>query len=203
MAYDAADAVVQNSPWMAWNLILAFVPLALAAVLFRGKPRRGAAWWTGVLAFIVFLPNAAYVLTDVIHLVRDARRINSVTVVSVAIVPQYALFFLLGFEAYVLAIVAAGRYLDRTGRGAWVVPMEIMLHGLSAVGIYLGRFLRLNSWDLVTRPDAVADGWYALSGTRALIAMAFTFAVVTVLYMALKEVTEAVMARRQTPRLTL
>ena len=203
LTYEAADALARNMPWMVWNLTLAFVPLVLAAVLFRGRRGgRSPVWWLGAAAFVAFLPNAAYVLTDVIHLVADARRIPSVAVVSLAIVPQYALFFALGFEAYVLSVIAVGRYIARSGHTRWVVPAEIALHGLAAVGIYLGRFLRLNSWDLVTQPDSVTASWSELTGPPAIAAMVVTFAIVSVLYWALKQITLAVIAVRRQPTST-
>lgn len=197
------DALAQNMPWMVWNLLLAAVPIVLATVLFRDvRSKRSPAWWVGVAAFVAFLPNAAYVLTDVIHFVDDARGIPSVAVVSLAIVPQYALFFALGFGAYVLSVIAVARYLHRTGYGRWVAPAELTLHGLSAVGIYLGRFLRLNSWDLVTQPDSVTSRWGELAGTRAVAAMVVTFVIVSALYWALKQVAVAVIEVRRQPKST-
>jgi uncharacterized membrane protein len=181
----AAHAVVGNGPWMAWNLLLAFVPLALAAVLFLHPGHRGWRWWLGVGAFVAFLPNAPYVLTDVIHLVDDARTTSSDTVVSLALIPQYAAFFLVGFEAYVLSLMLVGRYLRATGHGRWVLPTEIALHALCAVGIHLGRFERLNSWDAVARPDLL---WRGMAGLRPTIVLA-AFVAVSSGYVIMKWVT--------------
>jgi uncharacterized membrane protein len=59
--------------FMVWNSLLALVPLALALVVFRRGARTGTFWWrAGVAIFVVMLPNAPYVLTDVIHLVDAA-----------------------------------------------------------------------------------------------------------------------------------
>src|SRR5439155_22630333 len=60
-----------HAGWMGFNLALAAVPLVLAVVLFRGRGRRGPIWWAGVGVFAVFLPNAPYVMTDVVHFIYE------------------------------------------------------------------------------------------------------------------------------------
>jgi uncharacterized membrane protein len=186
----AAEAVAGNSEWMAWNLMLALVPLVLACVLFLDTGRRSIAWWLVLGVFVAFLPNAPYVLTDVIHLVDDARTTSSDVVVSLALIPQYGAFFLVGFEAYVLSLVLVGRYLRRTGRGRWVTPVELGLHALCAVGIHLGRFDRLNSWDAVARPDAL---WNGVVGLRPAVVIV-SFVAVGGCYIVMKAITVALVA---------
>ncbi|MEY2474796.1 MAG: hypothetical protein QOG87_111 [Actinomycetota bacterium] len=183
----AAEAVAANSEWMAWNLMLALVPLLLACLLFLHRGRRTVAWWLVLGTFVAFLPNAPYVLTDVIHLVDDARTTSSDLVVSLALIPQYAAFFLVGFEAYVLSLLLLGRYLRRTGRARWVAPVELGLHTLCAVGIHLGRFDRLNSWDAVVRPDAL---WNGVVGLRPAIVL-ISFVAVGGSYVVMKAITVA------------
>ncbi len=69
--------VSDHGPWMVWNTILAVVPLVLALALFRSGCRRSVGWWCGVVAFVAFLPNAPYVLSDVIHFFDDVRAFGS------------------------------------------------------------------------------------------------------------------------------
>lgn len=192
----AAQAVAGNGEWMAWNLLLAAVPLALAGVLFVHPGRRTAVWWVGCAAFVAFLPNAPYVLTDVIHLVEDARSTASDAVVSLALIPQYAAFFVVGFEAYVVSLLLVGRYLRVNGKPGWVRPTEVGLHALCAVGIHLGRFDRLNSWDAVARPDLL---WRGVTGIRPLVVLA-AFVAVTTGYVVMKWITVALVElHRQAP----
>jgi len=148
--------VLSNSRWMSWNLFLAFVPLVLSVWLFRRKRSRDALWWFGFAVFFAFLPNAPYVLTDVIHLIQDIRTIDSVWMIVLVVIPVYLLFTLAGFEAYVLSLINLGDYLNRLCLRRWVLVAELITHALSAVGIYLGRFLRFNSWDFITQPDVLA-----------------------------------------------
>lgn len=191
------DVLWSNSRWMTWNLFLAFVPLALSVWLFRRKRHRAPIWWLGFLVFCVFLPNAPYVLTDVIHLIQDIRQIDSVWMISLVVIPVYLLFILGGFEAYVLSLINLGYYLNRVGQSKWISGTELISHALSAVGIYLGRFLRFNTWDFVTQPDALATSIVEdVVGRRPLVIIAITFMVVAGLYWIMKRVTLGILLQR-------
>jgi uncharacterized membrane protein len=149
---EAAVWVAGNARWMWWNLALAVVPLVLAVRLFRRPPaRRSATWWAGVVAFVLFLPNAPYVLSDVIHLFEAVRAIDSDTVLSWAIVPQYVVFMTVGVGSFGASIVLVDRFVGQR-RARWVRPA---LCGVCALGMHLGRAVRLNSWDALLRPAAV------------------------------------------------
>jgi len=188
----AAETVAENGAWMAWNLFLALVPLAIAIALFAHPRRRTLGWWLGLGAFVAFLPNAPYVLTDVIHLVEDTRATASPAVFSFALMPQYALFFLVGFEAYVLSLLLVGRYLQRLGLSRWIVPAEVGLHALCAIGVHLGRFERLNTWDVLTRPGHLGHAIAGISGPLLIVA----FLSITLGYIVMKHLTLAVLAYR-------
>ncbi|MEQ9670154.1 DUF1361 domain-containing protein [Coleofasciculus sp. G2-EDA-02] len=188
---DAWKAWHRHSGWMAWNLFLAFIPLALSVWLFRrSSGNRNLLWWAGLIVFIAFLPNAPYLLTDIIHLIDAVRRNYSVWVITLVLIPQHLSVILLGFEAYVISLINLGYYLQKQGMGKFTLPAELIIHALSAVGIYLGRFKRFNSWDLVTQPDdlvqTVVDD---LTAKRPLFVTFVTFIVLTVLYWVMKQVT--------------
>ena len=68
LAFQVRAVLLRHSGWMAWNLTLALVAVALAVWLFRVERPRTVGWWVGFGAFALFLPNAPYVLTDLIHL---------------------------------------------------------------------------------------------------------------------------------------
>lgn len=148
-------AVHYSFRFMAWNLFLAIIPLILALWLFRGEKTRSPLWWLGVALFIAFLPNAPYVLTDSIHAWEVLQQQDSVWIIGGLIVPQYALFMSLGFGAYAFSLIYVGDYLQRCGWGKQRQGAELILHALTAIGIYWGRFERLNSWDFVAQPGMV------------------------------------------------
>jgi uncharacterized membrane protein len=134
--------------FLVWNLFLAFVPLVASSLLAIADRRRSSILVQGgwFALWLVFLPNAPYLLTDLIHL---RHRPPVPLWYDLALILSYALTgLLLGYTS--LAIVqriVARRFGNATG---WLVAIASM--GLSGFGIYLGRFLRWNSWEVLTRP---------------------------------------------------
>jgi uncharacterized membrane protein len=193
---SAAEALAPNRDWMVVNLALAAVPLFLSFVLFRWCTRRRSLWWLGAVAFVVFLPNAPYVLTDVIHLIEQIESgAHPASVVALVLLPIYAAVILLAFEAYVLSLLNVERYLRAIGRPRLVPVVEIVLHAASAVGIFLGRFERLNSWSVVTRLDSFVGTIIDNSlERRPLAVIAVTFVAIVILYRIAKWLTLAVVS---------
>lgn len=196
---DAAwDALTVSSRWMAWNLFLALVPLVLSVWLFRQAKSRSLFWWLGVLVFVVFLPNAPYVLTDLIHFVDEIQSTNSLLLSTLVIIPKYVLFLLIGVQAYVLAVINVGHYLKQHHLGRFVPYAEWTLHGLSAIGVYLGRFERFNSWDLLTRLPAILQSTIAnLLERRSLALIMIGFVCIAGVYWLMKQITLALLLQRQ------
>lgn len=179
-----------NKDWMTWNLFLAFIPLALSVWLFRTKRGRSWVWWLGFLVFYAFLPNAPYLLTDIIHLIDDIRTIQSVWMITLILIPLYLVVILAGLEAYVISLINLGHYLHRIGKSQWILRVELITHALCAIGIYWGRFLRFNSWDFITQPDALlTKGVEELLGKQPLVIIAITFTILLVLHWIMKRVT--------------
>lgn len=176
-------AVHYSFRFMAWNLFLAIIPLVLALWLFRSEKTRSLLWWLGVTLFIAFLPNAPYVLTDSIHAAEVLQQDYPLWIFGSLVVPQYALFMSLGFGAYALSLIYVGDYLQRCGWGKWRKGVELMLHALTAIGIYWGRFERLNSWDFVAQPGIVLERAIAdLFQPQFFVAWAIAFTVLLLLY---------------------
>jgi len=144
----------QSTPRIVWNLFLAFIPLILSFYLFRIQIRRGFFWWILLLIFISFLPNAPYILTDSIHIIELSQDYPTWAVFLV-LIPQYVLFILFGFEAYVVSLSRIEKYLGDFLTPSSQLMLNAIAHCLSVVGIYIGRFERFNSWDFVTRPVTV------------------------------------------------
>jgi uncharacterized membrane protein len=180
---------------MLLNVGLATIPLLLAAILFRPEWRRGLIWWLGLALFILFLPNAPYVFTDLLHLVLKIRKQPPLpmSAIILLVIPQYIVFVGGAMEAYTLSLFWLGRYLQSQGLSQWVRPMEWLLHALSALGIYLGRFVRLNSWDAFKDPVAVfTEVFDAFDSEKAAIFIGASFVVIAVVYAILKFLTKCV-----------
>ncbi|TDD23766.1 DUF1361 domain-containing protein [Actinomadura sp. KC06] len=158
VAPNLVDVLRRDVWWMGWNTLLAWIPVALAWALFRGRQlSRSPFWWAGLVLFVLFLPNAPYVVTDLVHLRGDILMADRGGPVVTAILPVYALFIGSGFLAYYLALGAALRHLARLGFGAWQGRVTIAAHALCAIGVFLGRWARLNSWEPVVDPHATIE----------------------------------------------
>ncbi|MCU1351332.1 MAG: hypothetical protein JWM05_541 [Acidimicrobiales bacterium] len=152
LGHDSVLTIHQNAWWMGWNLFLAVIPAVLGVLLFHRPRRHGPLWWIGVAAFAAFLPNAPYVVTDLIHLPDSIARAHLAGTVVVAVLPAYAALVLVGLASYAIALMEVARAMRREGMVRWVRPVEVIAHVAAAVGVLLGRVIRLNSWTPITHP---------------------------------------------------
>lgn len=195
---DSLTILLERSgDWMAWNTFLAWIPVALALPLFRfWQPRsapvsRSLLWWFGLTLFVLFLPNAPYLLTDLVHVRADVQRLAPDGPVATTVLPLYGLLVLSGFVAYYLALAQLGSYLDRVGLGSRRPALMLGLHGIVAVGVFLGRWSRLNSWEPVVRPtDALDRVLTAFTWSAAPVLIATLFVVTAVGHFMTKAVIE-------------
>lgn len=131
--------------FLVWNLFLAWIPLATAgfAAALPNRPIAQAicgAWW------LLFFPNAPYLVTDLMHLSYLGGRLLWFDTLMFA---TFALTGLVvGYVSLRLMQGIVARYLGVVG--SWVFVVGALL--LSSYGIYIGRFLRWNSWDLFVSP---------------------------------------------------
>ncbi|HEY2777019.1 MAG TPA: DUF1361 domain-containing protein [Gaiellaceae bacterium] len=135
--------------YLVWNLGLAWLPLVFALLLYVAFRRRHTAAELVALgvAWLVFLPNAPYVLTDFVHLGRQHRLVDSLILASFAFTALG-----LGFASLLLVQIVVTR---KAGAPVgWFVVLSALF--LSSIGVYLGRVHRFNSWDVITRPRLVA-----------------------------------------------
>ncbi|MBD0288239.1 MAG: DUF1361 domain-containing protein [Flavisolibacter sp.] len=138
----------QNSTYnfLLWNLFLAFVPLALAwlTYFFVGRANTVIIIIFS-LVWLLFYPNSPYMISDLIH-VNSSSTIVLYDTLILFLFAMLALFY--GF--YSLKIIhLVYKKITGTKIAHIVILMAIVL---SSAGIYLGRILRLNSWDLFTHP---------------------------------------------------
>ncbi|MEY2422591.1 MAG: hypothetical protein QOI95_2658 [Acidimicrobiaceae bacterium] len=173
-----------NVVWMTVNLLLAAVPFGMAVWLFAPRRAKSVGWWIGVGAFVAFLPNAPYVLTDVIHLSTQIRQATTDLQVT-GLVVQYCVLMATGLAFYGGCLAVLRRRLLVDGLARWRWPVEIGLHAVCSVGIFLGRVLRLNSWDLVVRPGAVLQ-YVGVPRAATVALIGFTFCVLVTATVALR-----------------
>ncbi len=145
--------------FLLWNLLLAWLPLLFAwmatLAYARGRARERGAWghWllalTSALAWLIFLPNAPYLITDIAHL----RPFDHIPYFyDVTMLFSLALTgLMLGF-----ASLAWMQEVVRERWGRWPARgFAVSVIALASFGVYLGRFLRWNSWDILIQPNAL------------------------------------------------
>lgn len=150
-----------------WNLLLAWIPLALAWVLWRLGPARPFLAAPIFLAWLLFFPNTFYLITDLIH---DGKfGMDGVN-------RWYDIFMTACFAVSGMFLGSGSLYLlhrrvrERWGRAAgWRFAGAVL--AVSAYGTYLGRVLRLNSWDALVRPCALVRTILAGPGSLAEVAL--------------------------------
>jgi uncharacterized membrane protein len=141
-----------NYRFLVWNLFLAWVPFvfALGAYLLARR-RSGPAVVVLGLLWLLFFPNAPYMLTDFIHLDDSPAAPLWYDALMLASFAWTAL--VLGFASlYLMQMIwqrAAGPAV------AWLGVLGAL--ALASFGVYLGRFLGFNSWDALVRPRGVID----------------------------------------------
>jgi uncharacterized membrane protein len=134
-----------------WNLVLAWIPLLLAIAVYDGWRRRrggGSLFVLGAL-WLLFFPNAPYIVTDFVHLEHTADAPYWYDAVTVSAFAWTGV--LLGFASLFLMQTVVRQW--RGVVSGWIFAAVAL--ALGSLGIYLGRFLRLNSWDAVEHPSVL------------------------------------------------
>ena len=157
---------------LAWNLVLAWIPFVLALVVYDRSSRLGGRVTLLGLSglWLLFLPNAPYLVTDFRYLsmIDGFPRWYDVVLVSIAA----GLGLVLGLLSLYLIHVVAARLLGAAA--AWLVVVAVL--AVSSFGVYLGRVHRWNSWDLFVSPGPLLGQIFGgladpLDYTRAIAAM--------------------------------
>jgi uncharacterized membrane protein len=137
--------------FLVWNLILAWVPLTFAIAAYaRARGRIDVLVAVLLVPWLLFFPNAPYLLSDFIHLGEgpaplwyDGLMLSAFAWTGL----------LLGFGSLYLVQMIVRRAYGRTI--SWLGVIAAV--GLASVGVYIGRFSGFNSWDAIVHPVRVAD----------------------------------------------
>ena len=130
-----------------WNIFLAYLPFILSSVLLwhvdHKKISKPAAICAGIFWFLLY-PNAPYIVTDFIHL--GTSLVVPVWYDILLIFTCASAGLLLGFHS----LFHIEHLLKRRFSKHRVRLMVMFLLGFTSFGIYIGRYLRFNSWDVFT-----------------------------------------------------
>jgi uncharacterized membrane protein len=137
--------------FLVWNLFLAVIPYAISTYLMSQQQlsKLGLVFYFGI--WLLFLPNAPYIITDLLHLRMSDQHFMWLDVLLVTS------FAYNGLVLFFLSIndmnVILNRFLNKS-KCHWLITIIFFLTGF---GMYLGRFLRYNSWEIIQNPLALTS----------------------------------------------
>ncbi|MFD2933614.1 DUF1361 domain-containing protein [Spirosoma flavum] len=137
---------------LTWNLFLAWFPLGVVLVL---RDLRWAGFknpWLllgGLAMWLVFLPNAPYIITDLYHIQNIDQPLLWFDTMTIFV------FALTGLLAGLYSILIVHRMIRPLAGNLLTWTLILGSQILSGFGIYLGRFGRWNSWDILTKPSSL------------------------------------------------
>ena len=144
------QGITVQGPDLIWNMILALIAYDAAVLTTISKKQK----WLYPLLLVVWLafyPNTFYMLTDLVHMTWVGDTLwNPVSMrLFMAFVPSILFGVYCGIESW--------NILRERWKWTWWLDMLVVagLSYLSSLAIYIGRYDRLNTWDLVTRPQLV------------------------------------------------
>lgn len=178
--------------FLPWNLFLGFIPYCITGRMMRDISLIENRWkFFGSLAlWLLFIPNSFYIMTDLFHLS------------SIDSAPKWfdlLMIFSFAWNGLLFGIISLRRVellVSLQGWQRFTMPMVFVVMLLSAFGVYIGRFLRFNSWDVLTAPFSLAgeilDMVFHPFENGAAWAMTLVYSVfMTCFYLTLKKLTDA------------
>lgn len=139
--------------FLIWNLFLAYTPYFLSSELKNIVPGT-ITFYSVLLIWLLFLPNSFYLITDFVHLHHDTKFQFLFDAVLLSC------FTVAGFYSGILSLFDIHFLLQMkySLQKSWILIGTIAY--LSAFGIYLGRILRFNSWDILRHPFSLFSNSY-------------------------------------------
>lgn len=133
-----------------WNLFLAFIPWLCSSISIQLQTRKWGKFLVipTLLVWLLFFPNAPYILTDLFHI-----KYNSTAApiwFDTTLILAFAWTGLIyGISSLSNIAFIIGKYISQKWSSVIITTMLF----ITAFGVYLGRYLRWNSWDIVHQPS--------------------------------------------------
>lgn len=138
--------------FLPWNLFLAFVPYYITNLIKRnvGVIENRFKLLMALMVWLLFIPNSFYIITDLFHFihVRSAPKWFDLLLIFS--------FAWNGILAGLISLRQVETIISLVKGKGYSVIIVVTVMWLSGLGIYIGRFLRYNSWDVITDPFSLA-----------------------------------------------
>lgn len=156
--------------FLVWNLFLAFIPFCITLYLRSKTEVTKNVLFLYFIVWLLFLPNAPYIITDLLHFKRSTSHFWWLDILMVTS------FALNGLMLFYLTLLDMETLLKKFLSITKINTLLISICFLTGFGMYLGRFLRFNSWDILQHPNIlIANIWEIITiPTQHIEAWAFT-----------------------------
>ena len=157
--------------FLVWNLFLAFIPFGITIYLKSKQKVTKARMFIGFIVWLLFLPNAPYIITDLLHFKRSTPHFWWLDILMVTS------FALNGLLLFYLTLLDMETLLRKQINSTKIRLLLFFIFFLTGFGMYLGRFLRFNSWDILQHPNVLMSNiWEIITlPSQHIEAWAFTF----------------------------
>ncbi|QXP59932.1 DUF1361 domain-containing protein [Olleya sp. HaHaR_3_96] len=132
--------------FLVWNLFLAGIPYVISSYLNTLKHINTSSLMVISIIWLLFLPNAPYIITDLFHLRYSSTHLIWLDTLIIVV------FAITGLFLFFKSVLTMERIVKTYVEKKAVTFMFPFLFILVGFGVYLGRFLRFNSWEVINKP---------------------------------------------------
>jgi uncharacterized membrane protein len=179
--------------WLTWNLFLAWLPYRISSWLQQQPAVQTNKWKLMAISIIwlLFIPNAFYILTDLFHL---GSHHNVPNWFDLTLIISFAWN---GLLLGILSVRQMEKIMQQFVSGWHELLFIYPIMWLNALGVYIGRYLRFNSWDIVTNPFGLTKYiltmlWHPLQYKYAWGMVACFSVFMTLVYLTIKRLSKAI-----------
>ncbi len=164
-----------NIEYMSFNLFLALIPVLFGYLMLKAKNSKLKLFYGFI--WLLFLPNTAYLLMDIIHLFEQWTKVDYFF--KILIISQYILLLFLGVITFIYAVYFFEKMISKAkkARSFDVSLVIFVLNLLIGFGVILGYTQRTNSWYIFTQPIRVIEDTLNLLNSPNLIAASLVFGI--------------------------
>lgn len=173
------------------NTFLAYIPIELSFHIGKKRPQNGLLFWLISLVWLLFYPNAPYLLTDLFHLsLLEPYGSNGLLRLDNSMWLNFTLLIVSAIPSTILGMWGMNQVnsgiIDRLHLPKWSAPIGILvLSILSSIGIFIGRFLRIHTIYLFMTPSLFIQPLLNMWSAKAIRFMILLTFVQVVIYWSL------------------
>lgn len=176
-----------------WNLFLGWLPYMISSWLQKQPSVQAKKMLFAAISFVwlLFIPNSFYILTDLFHL---GEHNNVPMWFDLALIISFAW---VGLLMGILSVRQMEKMMQRFLPGKHELLFIYPIMWLNALGVYIGRYPRFNSWDIITNPFGLTAYilrmlWHPIQYKYAWGMVACFSVFMTLVYLTIKRISKAI-----------